>query len=92
MLDRRPLELVGIRGDAVTPTRDQLITVEREPFEEAGEHLLVRRADDLLEPHERAVELRIHPLDRRVPDLHGDPAHVELDEVRRCNRDRVRAA
>jgi hypothetical protein len=40
----------------------------------------------------RAPSSRVDPLDRRIPDLHRDPADVELDEIRRDDRHRVRPA
>ena len=42
--------------------------------------------------HERTLELRVHLLDRRIADLHSDPADLELHEVRRRDRDRTRTA
>jgi hypothetical protein len=66
--------------------------MQRHSFEQAGEHLLVRRADDLFQPFQRHLELRLDLLHRRVPDLDRDASDVELHEVRRRDRHGIRAA
>jgi hypothetical protein len=91
MLDPRDLQLVGIRGHSLPPPLEQLLPVQRKPFEQPGEKLL-RRAEDVLVANEQLLELLLQLAHARVPDLHGGAVHIELNQVRRRDRHRIRAA